>query len=141
MPRGTIIAAGLFLLASSTMPAFAQRSWVDLYNQTISVRQSYGPSSPQYAEIVNRYNARCAASQASPARRGGSECEELRLACENKAQLGERGEGNCQRYRQVCQQPSRQQVCAELRAACLHKDQLGEQGAGNCQRYRETCRR
>jgi CheY-like chemotaxis protein len=32
LPRGTIMAAGLFLLASSAMPAFAQRSCVDLYN-------------------------------------------------------------------------------------------------------------
>jgi len=75
------------------------------------------------------------------AQRGG-QCEELRLACENKRQLGEQGEGNCQRYRQMCQrQPSRQQVCQELRAACMHKGQLGEQGEGNCRRYRETCRR
>ena len=74
------------------------------------------------------------------AQRGG-QCEELRLACENKRQLGEQGEGNCQRYREMCQQPSRQQMCQELRAACLHKGQLGEQGEGNCQRYRETCRR
>src|SRR4051794_21504787 len=75
------------------------------------------------------------------AQRGG-QCEELRLACENKGQLGERGEGNCQRYRQMCQrQPSRQQVCQELRAACMHKGQLGERGEGNCQGYRETCRR
>jgi len=75
------------------------------------------------------------------AQRGG-QCEELRLACENKGQLGERGEGNCQRYRQMCQpQQSRQQMCQELRAACMHKGQLGERGEGNCQRYRETCRR
>jgi hypothetical protein len=132
--------AGIVLLASGALPASAQRSCVGLYNETMSVRQAYGPSSPQYAEIVNRYNARCAAA-AAPARRGGGECEELRLACENKAQLGERGEGNCQRYRQVCQQRSRQEVCAELREACLHKGQLGEQGEGNCQRYRATCRR
>src|SRR4051812_44477668 len=75
------------------------------------------------------------------AQRGG-QCEELRLACQNKGQLGERGEGNCQRYRQMWQpQPTRQQICQELRAACMHKGQLGEQGAGNCQGYCETCRR
>src|SRR3954447_3915702 len=71
----------------------------------------------------------------------GNQCEELRAACESKRQLGEQGEGNCRRYRQMCQQPSRQQICQELRAACLQKGQLGEQGAGNCRRYRETCRR
>src|SRR5215207_6634942 len=35
-------------------------------------------------------------------RRGGGQCEELRLACENKDRLGEQGEGNCRRYRQMC---------------------------------------
>ena len=73
-------------------------------------------------------------------RRASGQCEELRLACENKGRLGERGEGNCRRYRETCQRPSRQQVCQELRSACLNKDQLGEQGEGNCRRYRQTCR-
>jgi hypothetical protein len=73
--------------------------------------------------------------------RGGGQCEELRRACEMKDQLGERGEGNCRRYREVCGGgPSRRQVCAELRSACLNKDRLGERGEGNCRRYRETCR-
>jgi hypothetical protein len=74
---------------------------------------------------------------------GGGQCEELRRACENKGALGEQGEGNCRRYREVCggraERPSRQ-MCAELREACLHKGQLGEQGEGNCRRYRQTCR-
>jgi hypothetical protein len=76
-------------------------------------------------------------------RRGGGQCEQLRLACENKNRLGEAGEGNCRRYRQTCQvqaRPSRQQVCQELRQACMNKDQLGEGGEGNCRRYRQTCR-
>ncbi len=72
-------------------------------------------------------------------RRGG-QCEELRRACENRDRLGERGEGNCRRYRETCLRPVRRDVCAELRAACLNKDQLGEQGEGNCRRYRRTCR-
>lgn len=29
-------------------------------------------------------------------------CRELRLACEHKDRLGERGEGNCRRYREEC---------------------------------------
>jgi hypothetical protein len=73
-------------------------------------------------------------------RRGGGQCEELRLACENKDRLGEQGEGNCRRYRRMCQRQSRREVCEELRAACLNKDRLGEQGEGNCRRYRQTCR-
>jgi hypothetical protein len=72
--------------------------------------------------------------------RGGGQCEELRLACENKNRLGEQGEGNCRRYRETCQRPVRRDVCGELRAACLNKDRLGEQGEGNCRRYRETCK-
>ena len=73
-------------------------------------------------------------------RRGGGQCEGLRLACENKDRLGEQGEGNCRRYRQMCQRQSRREACEELRAACLNKDRLGEQGEGNCRRYRQTCR-
>ena len=73
--------------------------------------------------------------------RGGGQCEELRRACEMKDRLGERGEGNCRRYRETCQRrPSRQEVCRDLREACLRKDELGERGEGNCRRYRQTCR-
>jgi hypothetical protein len=68
------------------------------------------------------------------------QCAELRAACENKDRLGERGEGNCRRYRETCQRPARRDVCAELRAACMNKERLGEQGEGNCRRYRQTCR-
>ncbi|MDN3625772.1 hypothetical protein QW694_22325 [Methylobacterium isbiliense] len=72
--------------------------------------------------------------------RGGGYCRELRLACENKDALGERGQGNCRRYREECGGPSRRDICAELRRACLYKDELGERGRGNCRQYRETCR-
>ena len=68
----------------------------------------------------------------------GGRCEELRRACEMKGQLGERGEGNCRRYREQCQRP--RVDCRELRAACLNKERLGEQGEGNCRRYRQMCR-
>jgi len=136
----TAMIAGILLVAGGALPASAQRSCADLYSRMMTAYQS---GSPQYAEMLNYYNARCAASPAGPSgRRAGGQCEELRLACENRERLGERGEGNCQRYRQLCQpQPSRRQVCEELRVACLHRDQLGEQGEGNCRRYRETCRR
>ena len=63
-------------------------------------------------------------------------CRELKLACEMKDQLGERGRGNCKAFREQCQSgPS----CAELRAACLHKEDLGERGRGNCKAYRSQC--
>ncbi len=32
------------------------------------------------------------------------DCEELRRACLHKDELGEQGEGNCQRYRETCGQ-------------------------------------
>ena len=72
---------------------------------------------------------------------GSQQCEELRLACENKDALGERGEGNCRRYRNTCQRVSLRQMCRDLRNACLYKNELGERGEGNCRRYRDTCRR
>lgn len=72
--------------------------------------------------------------------RGGSQCEQLRRACEAKDRLGERGRGNCREYRETCQRPARVD-CRELRAACMNKDELGEQGEGNCRRYRQQCRR
>ena len=71
---------------------------------------------------------------------GGGRCEELRRACEMKDRLGERGEGNCRRYRETCQRRVSRDVCRDLREACLRKDELGEQGEGNCRRYRQTCR-
>ena len=30
------------------------------------------------------------------------ECRELRKSCLNKEELGEQGQGNCQRYRRMC---------------------------------------
>jgi len=33
----------------------------------------------------------------------GGECRELRQACLHKEELGEQGQGNCRRYREVCQ--------------------------------------
>ena len=32
----------------------------------------------------------------------GRECRELRAACIHKEELGEEGQGNCQRYREIC---------------------------------------
>jgi hypothetical protein len=33
---------------------------------------------------------------------GGGNCRELRAACMHKEELGESGQGNCQRYRELC---------------------------------------
>ena len=32
----------------------------------------------------------------------GGQCRELRRACLHKEELGEEGQGNCRRYRQIC---------------------------------------
>jgi hypothetical protein len=37
-------------------------------------------------------------------RRTRQDCKELRRACLHKDELGEQGEGNCQRYRETCGQ-------------------------------------
>lgn len=65
-------------------------------------------------------------------------CQELRLACEKKEQLGERGQGNCRAYREQCGR--RGPSCGELRYYCLHKEEFGGQGQGFCRQYRENCR-
>ena len=62
-------------------------------------------------------------------------CEELRLACEHKDQLGERGGGDCRAYRMTCLR----QMCRELRWQCIHKEATGGQGQGYCQNYRDNC--
>ena len=49
---------------------------------------------------------------------------------------GERGEGNCRRYREECGGTS---YCERLRRACVYKEYRGEAGEGNCRRYRNEC--
>ena len=141
--RKTAIAmiTGGFVLAAYAFPAQAQSSCPDLYGRMMGAYQNEGPGSPRYNELRSRYAERCGPGREGRSRHGGGQCEELRLACENRNQLGERGEGNCRRYRETCERPSHQQICEELRQACMHKGQLGERGEGNCRRYRETCRR
>jgi hypothetical protein len=39
-----------------------------------------------------------------PPRASHEKCEELRLACLHKDELGEEGEGNCRRYRETCKE-------------------------------------
>ena len=100
-----IVATAVVLLATAVQPASAQQSCGALYSRMMNAYQNYGPYSPQYAERLNRYNARCMARAAPverPYARRGGQCEELRLACMRKEELGERGEGNCRRYRELC---------------------------------------
>ena len=66
----------------------------------------------------------------------GDRCERLRRACQYKDERGERGEGNCRRYREECGGTS---YCERLRRACAYKEYRGEVGEGNCRRYRNEC--
>jgi hypothetical protein len=93
------IAGVLLLVGGGSLPASAQ-SCGELYNRMMA---AYQAGSPRYAEMAGRYNARCADSRGTaPGRRAGGQCEELRMACMQKDQLGEQGEGNCRRYRESC---------------------------------------
>jgi hypothetical protein len=74
--------AGILLLAGGGMPASAQ-TCADVYAMMM---QAYQAGSPRYPDILDQFNARCAAAQ--PA------CEELRAACLNL--------GRCRRYHQIC---------------------------------------
>jgi hypothetical protein len=67
-------------------------------------------------------------------------CESLRRDCEAKGQLGERGEGNCRRYREQCGFQRSASYCARLRRECRDKGERGERGEGNCRRFREECK-
>lgn len=67
----------------------------------------------------------------------GNYCERLRRACVYRDERGERGEGNCRRYRDEC--GSGPSYCERLRRACEYKDERGEWGQGNCRRYRDEC--
>ena len=61
-------------------------------------------------------------------------CARLNRRCQFKEERGERGEGNCRRFREECGS-----LCNRLRRACERKDERGERGEGNCRRHREVC--
>lgn len=60
-------------------------------------------------------------------------CGELRRACLYKDVMGERGQGNCKRYRQKC--GVNPDYCARLFEACVQNPKR-EQG---CRHYRLEC--
>jgi hypothetical protein len=81
---------------------------------------------------------------------GGDYCRDLRWSCLHKDELGERGEGNCRRYREECRgygddsrdgysERDSHEYCERLRWECRHKWETGREGEGLCHKYRERC--
>ena len=57
-PATTIAAAALCIVAGSASVS-AQQSCGNLYNRVMETYQAVGPQSPQYAQLVDHYNASC----------------------------------------------------------------------------------
>jgi hypothetical protein len=75
----------------------------DLQTLATALKTNQAVDSPVYTVLSDlQQPTRKLAMVATTYRRGGGECRELRLACVHKEELGEQGQGNCRRYRQVC---------------------------------------
>jgi hypothetical protein len=61
-----ILAAAALCLAAGAAPVSAQQSCGNLYNQVMETYQTLGPQSPQYAQMVDRYNANCFSGSSMP---------------------------------------------------------------------------
>jgi hypothetical protein len=70
------------------------------------------------------------------ARQVQDDCDDLRVACLNKDAMDERGQGNCQRYREKC--GVNPDYCARLLEACIHKNAQAK-GKRSCRHYRLEC--
>ncbi len=70
--------------------------------------------------------------------RAQDDCEDLQRACLDKDAIGERGQGNCKRYRDQC--GVNPDYCARLLMGCLHKNEQGLDGERSCRHYRFECR-
>jgi hypothetical protein len=68
--------------------------------------------------------------------RAQQDCEDLRRACIDKDAMGERGQGNCKRYRSKC--GIDQAYCARLIRICMDGRSLD--GGRSCSHYRLVCR-
>ena len=66
------------------------------------------------------------------------DCEDLRRACLDKDAMGERGQGNCKRYREQCHVAP--DHCARLLKACLREDARGPKRERSCRHYRLECK-
>ena len=63
-PATTIAAAALCIVAGSASVS-AQQSCGNLYNRVMETYQAVGPQSPQYAQMVDHYNASCASGSST----------------------------------------------------------------------------
>jgi hypothetical protein len=61
-----------------------------------------GPGGVEVQPPYREYNQQEYHQQYYHHHRGGVDCAELRAACLHKEELGEEGQGNCQRYRTYC---------------------------------------
>jgi hypothetical protein len=98
----------------------------------------YAGLAPVSAAPVNGGAMRDAVSAGSILRKAqyAGYCKRLQLACIYKDERGERGQGNCHRYKVECGQARH---CEQLRKACVYKEERGEIGQGNCRRYKHEC--
>jgi hypothetical protein len=75
--------SSVFAIATAALLAFP----VVAFSQTVEV-------GPRGVDVEGMHQGRSAALP---------ECREMRKACLNKDELGEQGQGNCERYRRHCQ--------------------------------------
>ena len=92
-----VMTSGL-LLTLSPAPAQAQNCQ-DMYARMM---RSYERGSPRYEQRRAEYAQACQGREGRGRGGGRGQCDELRAACLNKDRLGEQGEGNCRRYREMC---------------------------------------
>jgi hypothetical protein len=64
-PATTIAVAALCIVAGSASVS-AQQSCGNLYNRVMETYQAVGPQSPQYAQMVDHYNASCLGGTSVP---------------------------------------------------------------------------
>ena len=96
--RAFAFAVAIGALFALPLPASAAPLTTDLSSQAIEV----GPGGVRVGH--DRYDSRRRDERRPVARERLSrgECADLRRACLNKERLGEQGEGNCRRYRNLC---------------------------------------
>jgi hypothetical protein len=76
-----------------------------------------------------------------PTMAAAQDCDALKRACQMRGELGERGQGNCRKYKDECGGGSTHaDYCTQLREACMYKKDNGEEGQGKCKKYRDECR-